>query len=198
MRNFSVAIFASGTGTNFVRLYEYFKGIDFISIAFVICNNPDAYVLNECDLRGQRAIVVSNENVSDEHFLTDLCVSESIDCILLAGFLRKLPNRLVHTFVNRIINIHPSLLPDFGGKGMYGNKVHQAVFEAGVKETGITIHFVNEVFDEGAKIAQFFTSLDATDTPTSIQAKVQLLEHAYYPLVCAEIIKKLDGKQRTI
>jgi len=194
MRNFSVAIFASGTGSNFVRLYDYFKEIDSISIAFVVCNNPDAYVLKLCAQRAQRAIVVSNENVSDEHFLTDLCVTESIDCILLAGFLRKIPLKFVRTFHNRIINIHPSILPSFGGKGMYGIHVHQAVFESGVKESGITIHYVNEDFDKGAKIAQFYVSVDTNDTPETIQFKVQQLEHTYYPMVCAEIIKNLDGK----
>ncbi len=192
MRNFSIAIFSSGSGSNFVCLYDYFEKLHQISISFVLCNNSEAYVLTECEQRGQRAIVVSNEAVANEFFLTDLCIGESIDCIILAGFLRKIPDNLVRAFSNRIINIHPSILPDFGGKGMYGNRVHQAVFEAGAKETGITIHFVNEDFDEGAKIAQFYVSIDATDTPETIKYKVQHLEHTYFPIVCAETIKSLD------
>jgi len=192
MRIFSIAVFASGTGSNFIRLYDYFSKIDAIDISFVLCNNSEAYVLNECAQRGQRSIIVSNDDVANENFLTDLCISESIDCIILAGFLRKIPDNLIRAFTNRIVNIHPSILPDFGGKGMYGNRVHQAVFEAGVQETGITIHFVNEGFDEGAKIAQFYVSIDATDTPETIKNKVQHLEHTYYPMVCAETIKGLD------
>jgi phosphoribosylglycinamide formyltransferase-1 len=192
MHIFSIAVFASGAGSNFIRLYDYFSKIDEIDISFVLCNNPEAYVLNECAQRGQRSIVISNDDVANENFLTDLCISESIDCIILAGFLRKIPDNLIRAFTNRIVNIHPSILPDFGGKGMYGNRVHQAVFEAGVQETGITIHFVNEGFDEGAKIAQFYVSIDAIDTPETIKNKVQHLEHTYYPMVCAEIIKGLD------
>jgi len=192
MRKFNVAVFASGAGSNFVCLYDYFEKLADISITFLLCNNSDAYVLKECEKRGQRAILVSNDSVSNENYLTDLCLSESIDCIILAGFLRKIPVSLVRAFSGRIINVHPSILPNFGGKGMYGQRVHQAVFDAGVKETGITIHFVSENFDEGAKIAQFYTSIDVTDTPETIQQKVQKLEHTYFPIVCTEIIKNLD------
>lgn len=175
-----VAIFASGNGSNAMNIIEHFENHPMVEIAFVLANSPRAKVLYLAKEKGVKTILCSNEEVADETYLVSICRDHHIDFIILAGFLRKIPTSLIHAFPEQIINIHPSLLPKFGGKGMYGMYVHEAVALSEEKETGITIHFVNEEFDKGKIIAQFSIPLSEQETPSSIQLKVQQLEHSYF------------------
>jgi phosphoribosylglycinamide formyltransferase-1 len=152
-------------------------------VVAVFSNKKEAFVLSAAAALDISTVVITNEQAEDGHFLMQLCDSMNVDSILLAGYLRKIPVDFIQHFPKRIINIHPSLLPKFGGKGMYGMKVHEAVKNENENETGITIHWINENFDEGGIIAQFHVSLSNQDTAESIAAKVQKLEHAFLPTV---------------
>lgn len=186
-----LGIFASGTGSNATRLIDYFKGNTIFEVAFVLTNKPNAPVVEKTTQRGIKLITCTNFEIDQAHFLVQLCSNEKVDYIILAGFLRKIPSDLIHHFNQRIFNVHPSLLPKFGGAGMFGIHVHTAVKEAGEKESGITIHYVSEQFDEGQRIAQFFTPIDSNDSVEQIQSKIHQLEQIYFPFVIEqEIIKK--------
>jgi len=175
-----LAIFASGNGSNALNIIEYFEHNSKVEIAFVLSNSAHAKVLHLAQKKGVLAITCSNDEVANENFLVDLCKKQSVDFIILAGFLRKIPAHFIQNYPERIINIHPSLLPKYGGKGMYGNFVHQAVIENKENETGITIHFVNEEFDKGKIIAQFSTKVSESDSVFEVQQNVQQLEHTYF------------------
>jgi phosphoribosylglycinamide formyltransferase-1 len=186
-----LGIFASGTGSNATRLIDYFKGNSNIEVAFVLTNKPNAPVVDKTIQRGVKLIKCTNVEIDQAHFLVQLCSNEKIDYIILAGFLRKIPSDLIYYFDQRIFNVHPSLLPKFGGAGMFGIHVHTAVKEAGEKESGITIHYVSEQFDEGQRIAQFITPIDSNDSVEQIQFKIHQLEQIYFPFVIEqEIMKK--------
>ncbi len=186
-----LGIFASGTGSNATRLIDYFKGNTIFEVAFVLTNKPNAPVVEKTTQRGIKLITCTNLEIDQAHFLVQLFSNEKVDYIILAGFLRKIPSDLIHHFNQRIFNVHPSLLPKFGGVGMFGIHVHTAVKEAGEKESGITIHYVSEQFDEGQRIAQFFTPIDSNDSVEQIQSKIHQLEQIYFPFVIEqEIIKK--------
>lgn len=188
MSKVKIAIFASGQGSNALNIIEHFKNHPQIEVGFVLSNRSDANVLIAAEKRGVPTFFVPNGAVEAGAELVEICRHASIDFIVLAGFLRKIPACLIASFPNRIMNIHPALLPKFGGAGMYGKHVHEAVFQAREVETGITIHFVNEVFDAGRKLAQFHCRVEATDTVNEIQQKVQLLEHMYFPVVIEKTI----------
>lgn len=175
-----IAIFASGNGSNAMNIIKHFENHPMIEIAFVLANSPQAKVLQLAKEKGVKTILCTNEEAASEVYMVSICKNHHIDFIILAGFLRKIPSTLIQAFPEKIINIHPSLLPKFGGKGMYGMYVHEAVLLSGEKETGITIHFVNEEFDKGKIIAQFSVALNQDETPSSIQLKVQQLEHTYF------------------
>lgn len=183
-----VAIFASGTGSNAVNLINTFKGNDQIEVAFVLSNNSAARVLDSAKELGVKTYCYSNEEVADGAFLTNLCLEEKIDWIVLAGYLRLIPSELIAEYSNKLINLHPSLLPKYGGKGMYGSNVHKAVLENNEKESGITIHYVNQEFDKGRIIAQFHCAIAPEDQQSDLESKIRHLEQAYLPIVIQNTI----------
>ena len=191
----NLAIFASGRGSNAQKIVEYFQDHSEVSVQLIVANRPSAKVLDLGPKYGIATQVIKREPFySSRAFLKDL-KQENIDYLILAGFLWLVPTYLVQAYPNRILNIHPALLPKYGGKGMYGMNVHQAVAEAGELESGITIHYVNEHYDEGAIVFQASCALEATDTAEQIAQKVLSLEHTYYPQIIEQVIQK-DIKER--
>jgi Folate-dependent phosphoribosylglycinamide formyltransferase PurN len=187
-RPVTLAIFASGTGTNCENIINYFKDCDSVRVGLVVCNKPDAPVLEKAARLGVRTLHIPKEELAgNESGILELL--RGCDYLILAGFLLKIPSYLINEYSHRIINIHPSLLPKFGGKGMWGAHVHKAVVEAGEKESGITIHYVDEGMDTGQIIAQFKTVVDPGDSPEDVAAKVHLLEMENYPKVIEALIK---------
>jgi phosphoribosylglycinamide formyltransferase 1 len=190
MKSQSIAVFASGTGTNALRIIDHFRDDAAISVELLVCNKADAPVVEKVRERGIEVIIIDNEAFESGLTLLQELDYRAIDWIVLAGFLRKIPVNIIRGFHNRIINIHPSLLPKFGGKGMYGMHVHRAVIEAREKQTGISIHFVNEEFDKGELLAQYTVDLGDADTPEEVARKVQELEHRYFPYIVEQVIKQ--------
>jgi phosphoribosylglycinamide formyltransferase 1 len=189
MNNHSIALFASGNGSNALNIIGFFKENPTIHVAVLICNKKDAPIVQKATDAGVEVLVFDNEAFENGLTVLQELDYRAIDWIVLAGFLRKIPTNLINGFPNRIINIHPSLLPKFGGKGMYGHFVHQAVYDAKETETGITIHLVNEEFDKGEILAQFKTPLSPTDTPALIAQKISLLELSNFPTIVERTIK---------
>ncbi|HWW42374.1 phosphoribosylglycinamide formyltransferase [Pedobacter sp.] len=186
-----VAIFASGSGSNAQKLMEHFKNSPEVEIALVLTNNPDAYVLQRADnFEIPSHIFDKNEFYKTDH-IVELLKNLDIDLIVLAGFLWLIPKSLIHEYPGRIVNIHPAILPKFGGKGMYGDHVHLAVMDAKEPEGGITIHYVNENYDEGEYIYQAKYRIDKDDNLEMIKFKGQQLEHLHYPRVVESILKKI-------
>ncbi len=184
----NIAIFASGAGSNAEKIIQYFKGNKAINIGLIVCNKPGAGVLDIAANHGIDTLLIEKLRFSSpESYLAEL-KSHHINFIVLAGFLWKMPASIVEVYPQRIINIHPALLPNYGGKGMYGMRVHQAVLAAGEKESGITIHYVNEHYDEGNIIFQAKCTIEAGDTPEILAQKVHVLEHKYFPEVIGQLI----------
>lgn len=183
-----VWVFASGGGSNAEKLFAHFAGHPSAYISGLFCNNAQAGVLEKAKAAGIPTHLLSNAELAEPGKLLDLLSLHGVDYIILAGFLRKIPDEVIHAYTDKIINIHPALLPKFGGKGMYGMHVHRAVKEAGETETGITIHLVNEHYDEGRILFQATVPVTAEDTPESIAQKVQQLEHAHFADVCGVFI----------
>lgn len=190
MKTQSIALFASGNGSNAVRIIEHFKDSTVAEVRLVVCNKPDAPVVEKTKAFGIEVLIIDNASFESGLTLLQELDYRAIDWIVLAGFLRKLPVNLINGYTNKIINIHPALLPKFGGKGMYGMHVHRAVIEAREKETGISVHLVNEEFDKGKLLAQYSVPLDDTDTPESVALKVQELEHRYFSYIVEQVIKQ--------
>lgn len=188
MKKQRLAIFASGTGSNALNIIRFFKQSKLVEVGFVLSNKNDAPIVKSALQEGVEVEVVSNQDVESAQRIMELCASKSIDYIVLAGFLRKIPKELIEQYPNKIVNIHPSLLPKYGGKGMYGERVHKAVLENREKESGITIHFVNEEFDQGKIIAQFACAIDNSETLETLQQKIHKLEHENYPSVINTIL----------
>ena len=180
MKHHRIAIFASGNGSNAILLQTYFENNTTIDVHAIYTNNPNAGIISKGKELNIPVHILTAEQLADGQKLVDLMLSEGITCIVLAGYLKIIPPQLVTAFPNTIINIHPALLPKYGGKGMYGMHVHKAVKAANEKESGITIHVVNENYDDGKHIAQFSCILSETDSPEDIQTKVQKLEHAHF------------------
>lgn len=189
MKKIKVFVFASGGGTNAEKLFSYFKDSDRVEMSRMVCNKEGAKVFDRALKFGVESTLISNEQAADSTFLIELC--KEADFIVLAGYLRKIPAGFIQHFPERIVNIHPSLLPKYGGKNFYGEKVHLAVLANKEKETGITIHYVNENFDEGRIIAQLHTKLEESDDLAAVQRKVQILEHAYFPFVVEQEVLKI-------
>lgn len=185
-----IAVFASGTGTNAHELIRYFELHPAAQVVLVVSNNPRAGVLEIAKEHGVETLCVDRGNFYDGKTIVSQLEKREIDFIVLAGFLWLLPHELTAAYHNRIVNIHPALLPKFGGKGMYGKKVHEAVIASGEKESGITIHFVNENYDEGKTIAQFTCPVLPSDTPEILAARVQELEHKHYAEVVERVLLK--------
>lgn len=184
-KKFRIAVFVSGSGTNAERIFEHFKNHDSIEVVLLLSNNAEAYALKRAAKANVPAKVFSRQEFREGIVLHWLKEAE-ITHIVLAGFLWLIPKELISAYPNRIINIHPALLPKYGGKGMYGSKVHEAVKAAEDKETGITIHLVNEKYDEGKILFQTSVAINSTDTADEIANKVHQLEYAHYP----EVIEK--------
>jgi len=187
-----IAIFASGSGSNAQKIMEHFKYSDSAEVALVLSNNPDAYVLQRADNFEIPTHVFDKHDFYQTDEIVDLLKRLEIDLVVLAGFLWLVPENLLKSFPNKIINIHPALLPKFGGKGMYGDKVHKAVLAAGEDEHGITIHFVNENFDEGEIIHQARFRVEPGDTLEILKFNGQQLEHTHYPKVIENLLKKYN------
>ncbi len=182
-----IAIFASGSGSNAENIVHYFSGSSEFQFPLIISNQPNAYIHKRAETLKIPSFTFTKEQFFDAKPVLELLTEYNIDAIVLAGFLLKIPTLLIQHFQDKIINIHPALLPKFGGKGMYGARVHQAVKEAGETETGITIHYVNENYDDGNILFQARCPISADDTAEMIAAKVHLLEHEYYPQIIEKI-----------
>lgn len=178
-----IAIFASGSGSNAENIIRYFKKRETAVVKIVISNKSTAYVLERADKLDVPSKVFSNEEWADGTSILQTLEKEEIDWVILAGFLKKVPENILYAYTDKIINIHPALLPKYGGKGMYGDRVHRAVVEAGEKQTGITIHRINKEYDKGAILFQAVCPVDVGDTPEEVAAKVHQLEYTYFPLV---------------
>ena len=185
-----IAVFASGNGSNFQRLADYFAGNDAVEIAALYCNRPDAFALERATRLGIGAVVFNrNQFYTTADILNDLH-SRHIDWIVLAGFLWLVPENILHAYKNRIVNIHPALLPKYGGKGMYGKRVHETVVALGDTESGITIHFVNEHYDEGQIVFQARCPVLPGDTAEDVALKIHELEYEHFPRVIEELLTK--------
>lgn len=184
-----IAIFASGAGSNAKKIIDYFEKDESVTIALIVCNKPEAGVINIARQHQIDTLIIERAIFfNDITYITEL-KRRGIDFIVLAGFLWKVPSSLIQAYPNKIVNIHPALLPKFGGKGMYGNFVHEAVVAAGEKESGITIHYVDEQYDHGNIIFQASCPIVEGDTPGTVAAKIHLLEHQHYPSIIATILK---------
>ena len=175
----NIAIFASGTGSNAQKIINYFKNSKKVNIALLVCNNPNAGVLKIAFAENIPVLIIEKETFRTTGYVEDL-KKRQINFIVLAGFLWKIPPVLIHSFPDKIINIHPALLPAYGGKGMYGNAVHAAVIDAGERESGITIHYVDEIYDHGKTIFQATCTIDENESTDSLAKKIHELEHAFY------------------
>jgi phosphoribosylglycinamide formyltransferase-1 len=186
-----IAIFASGSGSNAQKIMEHFKRSTEAEVALVLTNNPESYVLQRADSFEIPSHIFDRQEFYQTDEVLDLLKNLDIDLIVLAGFLWLIPQNLLKEYPGRIINIHPALLPKFGGKGMYGDNVHKAVIAAGETEGGITIHYVNEHYDEGEFIYQAKYRIEKDDNLEMIKFKGQQLEHLHYPRVVEMLIRKI-------
>jgi len=184
-----IAIFASGSGTNMVRIAACFSGSKLATVSLVVCNKPGAGVIKRAEKAGIPVMMIDRHLLYDTDELVAKLLSMQIDLVVLAGFLWLIPQHLLRAFPQRIINIHPALLPSFGGKGMYGSRVHQAVIAAGASVSGITIHYVNEHYDEGDVIFQASVTLQPGETPESLADRIHALEYEHYPVVIEQLLK---------
>lgn len=187
--NFPIALFASGTGSNAQKIMNYFANDPEVKVALLLTNNPKAEVLEKAFKRHISSFVFDKKILWESNEVEKVLALYQVHLIVLAGFLWLMPSRIIHLYPNRIINLHPALLPKFGGKGMYGMKVHEEVKRSGEKESGISIHYVNENYDEGNLIFQKSCEIKPEDSPADIARKVQLLEHEYLPKVIENLLK---------
>ena len=185
-----IAIFASGAGSNAQQIINHFAPSENVKISLVVCNKPGAGVLTIAQKAGIPSLLIKKERFSDGDIYLPELAQHKIDFIVLAGFLWKMPAGLIQAYPKKIVNIHPALLPKYGGKGMYGSKVHEAVIDAREIESGITIHYVDEIYDHGEIIFQAICKVAENDTAASLAQKIHVLEHTNYPVVIANLIKK--------
>lgn len=187
----NIAVFASGTGSNTQKIIEYFKGHPQIKISMVACNKPGAGVINIAEKANIPTLMLEKEKFFHGNAYVGELKEREIDFIVLAGFLWKIPTTLIKAYPQKMINIHPALLPKFGGKGMYGHFVHEAVIAAGEKESGITVHFVDEQYDHGKTIFQATCKIADNETPESLAQKIHLLEHAHFAKVIEDAAQNI-------
>ena len=187
----NIAIFASGSGTNAENIIRFFRMDPGIKVQLVCSNKPGAKVLERAENLGVRTCTFNRQEFYDTEYVLEKLQSEGIDFIVLAGFLWLVPENLINAYPDAIVNIHPALLPKYGGKGMYGTRVHAAVIANGERESGISIHYVNERYDDGNIIFQATCPVEGTDTPDSLAEKVHALEYEHYPRVIGEVVEKL-------
>ncbi len=191
MNNRKIAIFASGSGTNAQRIIEYFSGNPEITVSLVLSNKPDAYVLERAKKLKVPTVVFDRHTFNETDEIINLLKKEDIEFIVLAGFLWLVPLNLIRAYPGKIINIHPALLPKYGGKGMYGERVHEAVLQSGDQESGISIHYVIEKYDEGNIIFQAKCEVLPDDTPDSLAQRVHQLEYKHYPEIIEKLVREL-------
>ena len=195
-----IVIFASGSGTNTQNIVEYFQQGKLAKVVLVLSNKKDAKVLGRAEALKTKAYGFTKDELNSDKGVLKTLINAKPDLIVLAGFLLKFPEFILKEFPNKVINIHPALLPNYGGKGMYGMHVHQAVVDNKEAETGITIHYVNENYDEGAIIFQKRVAVSENDTPEDVAKKVHELEYEYFPKVIEELlnseVKKKDPHLR--
>ncbi|EKJ90992.1 Phosphoribosylglycinamide formyltransferase [Bacteroides finegoldii] len=184
----NIAIFASGSGSNTENIIRYFRKSEAIQVSLVLSNRSDAYVLERAHRLGVPCNVFPKEDWMAGDEILAVLQEYHIDFVVLAGFLVRVPDLLLHAYPNKIINIHPALLPKFGGKGMYGDRVHEAVVAAGEKESGITIHYINERYDEGNIVFQTACPVLPTDSPEDVAKKVHALEYEHFPRVIERVL----------
>jgi len=189
MRN--IAIFASGSGTNAENIINYFSTSKSAKVSLVLSNKREAYVLKRAATLNIRSVFFDRKELYEKEKVVRYLSMYKIEFIVLAGFLWLIPEGILDLFKNRVINIHPALLPDYGGKGMYGEIVHQAVIRNHEKESGITIHYVNKEYDKGDIIFQARCKIDRGDTPHTLAAKVHTLEYEYFPKIIEELVSNL-------
>ena len=185
----NIAVFASGAGSNAQKIIEFFRQHTYIKVALIVSNKLKAGVLEIAKRESIPTLIIEKEDFEKTGYVDDL-MKYDIDFIVLAGFLWKIPPVLIKEFPESIINIHPALLPAYGGKGMYGMRVHEAVLEAGEKESGITIHYVDEIYDNGRIIFQARCPVLTQDTPETLAQKIHALEHRYYPYEIKKLVEK--------
>ncbi|MFN6946118.1 MAG: phosphoribosylglycinamide formyltransferase [Cytophagaceae bacterium] len=189
----NIAVFCSGSGSNAQKIFEYFEHRADVKVVVVMSNNKNAFALE----RAAKFNIPTRVFNREEYLRSDIIVNElksyKIDWVVLAGFLWLIPDQLIKAFPGKIVNIHPALLPAFGGKGMYGMNVHEAVIQAKEKKTGITIHYINEHYDEGEIIFQEICEVEEGDTPEIVAKKVQVLEHLHFPIIIDQLINQ--GKE---
>ncbi|MFZ9171984.1 MAG: DUF6787 family protein [Sediminibacterium sp.] len=185
----NLALFASGAGSNALKIIEHFKGHPSIRISLIVCNKPGAGVLQIAADNDVPVLMLEKKDFEHGNMYVKELAKYEIDFIVLAGFLWKMPEAFLNAYPRHMINIHPSLLPKYGGKGMYGSRVHEAVIAAGEKESGITIHYVNGQYDEGEHLFQAACTVDANDTPDTLATKVHALEHLHFARVIEDVIE---------
>lgn len=188
----SLILFASGKGSNARAIIEYFNSNQKAKVSLIVSNNPTAGVLDIAKEFDIPTLVLPSKEMNTDNFI-EILHSHHPSLILLAGYLKKIPSKMVAEFSESIINMHPALLPKYGGKGMYGIHVHNAVIAAQESQSGMTIHYVNERYDEGNIILQSYCKIQATDTPDSLAAKVLRLEHFYFPRTIEFLLEHTDG-----
>lgn len=187
----NIAIFASGSGSNAENISNFFKDKEGVSVRLIISNKTDAFVHKRAEVLGIKSVTFPKESFENTNMVLECLRENQIDFIILAGFLLKVPQNLIDAYPQKIVNIHPALLPKFGGKGMYGNNVHKAVVAAGETESGITIHYINENYDEGNIIFQAKCDVLPDDTYEDVAEKVHQLEYLHFPSVIEAVLTKL-------
>lgn len=189
----NIAIFASGAGSNAQKIIDHFRNSSAVKIALIVCNNHHAGVLKIAARENIPSLIIEKENFFRGNAYTDELKEKQIDFIVLAGFMWMIPSLLISAYRNKILNIHPALLPKYGGKGMYGHYVHEAVIANKEKESGISIHYVDEICDHGPVIFQAACPVLENDTADSLAQRIHALEHEYYPVIIEDVVLKLTS-----
>ena len=192
MKTINIAVFASGSGSNCENLIKYFSNKECARVVLVVCNKSDALVLERAARLGVPSVVVPRAALAKPEVMLPLMQQYAIDFVVLAGFLPLVPTYLIDAFPRKMVNLHPALLPKFGGKGMWGHHVHEAVKAAGETVTGMTVHYVTPQCDEGDIIAQFSVDLEPTDTPDDIASKEHVLEMEHFPQVVEQLVTQIQ------
>jgi formyltetrahydrofolate-dependent phosphoribosylglycinamide formyltransferase len=188
-----IALFASGAGSNVENFISFFSTHEEFEISLIVCNNPQAGVINVAQQYGKKRLLINNNDLAAPANLIAQLKQEDINFIVLAGFLKKIPGEMIAAFPNKIVNIHPALLPRFGGQGMYGNKVHEAVIQAGESKSGITVHFVDDHYDHGEIVFQTTCDVLTNETALSLSKKIKQLEKQHYPEVVYGLLQNAKG-----
>ena len=188
----NIAIFASGSGSNAENIIRHFSTTENVKVTLVLSNNPHSFVLKRAERLNVKTVFFDRDDFYKSNKIIDILLEERIDFIVLAGFLWLVPDNIINMYAGRIVNIHPALLPAYGGKGMYGDAVHKAVIENREKESGITIHFVNNEYDKGAIIFQARCVVEPHDDYASLANKIHNLEYEHFPSVIEEIIRQMS------